>query len=224
MFIGHFAVGLAAKRFAPRASLPVLLAAPQFLDMLFPLFVLAGIERVAIVPGLTAVSPLDLQEIGWSHSAVTSVGWSVLFALAYARWTKQVREAVVLGACVFSHWVLDWASHTPDMPLWPRGPKVGLGLWESVPLTLAVEVPMYALGVWIYTMQTRPRDRRGAVSFWALVATLAVMYVGAVFGPPPPGPGLLIALGLGSWALLYWAWQIDRHRENVGKVEAGAAG
>src|SRR5262245_10505336 len=106
MFIGHFAVGLAAKRLAPKASLPVLVAAPQVLDILFPIFVLLGIEKLRIVPGLTAVSPLDLREIGWSHSLVTSVGWSVLFAAGYAVLTKQRREAIVLGVCVFSHWIL----------------------------------------------------------------------------------------------------------------------
>ena len=214
MFIGHFAVGLIAKRAAPRASLPVLLAAPQVLDILFPLFVVAGIERVAIVPGLTAVSPLDLQEIGWSHSLVTSLGWSVLFALGILAITRQRREALVLGACVFSHWILDWVSHTPDMPLVPSGGVHGLGLWRSVPGTLVVELAMFGLGVWIYASDTRALDRKGAVGWWALVAVLLAMYFGAVFGPPPPSTGPLIAVSFSAWLLLALAFWIDRHRED----------
>ncbi len=213
MFIGHFAVGLAAKRVAPRASLVVLLAAPQVLDILFPLFVVAGIERVAIVPGLTQVSPLDLQDIGWSHSLVTSIGWSILFALGYLALTRQGREAIVLGACVFSHWILDWVTHTPDMPLYPGGPRHGLGLWMSLPGTLLAELALFGCGVAIYAADTRARDRKGAIGWWLLVVTLLAMYFGAVFGPTPPDADALLIAAFGAWVLLAAAWWIERHRE-----------
>lgn len=215
MFIGHFAVGLVAKRAAPRASLPVLLAAPQVLDILFPIFVVAGIERVAIEPGLTTVSPLDLQEIGWSHSLATSIGWSVLFALGYWALTKQRREAIVLGACVFSHWILDWVTHIRDMPVYPGGPRLGLGLWNSLPGTLVVELALFGLGVWIYATDTRASDRRGNISWWAFVGTLLLMYFAAIFGPAPPDSRALIGASFGAWLLLAWGWSIDRHRETV---------
>ncbi|MCB9564274.1 MAG: hypothetical protein H6708_28140 [Kofleriaceae bacterium] len=214
MFIGHFAVGMAAKRVAPRASLPVLLAAPQVLDILFPILVAAGVEKVAIVPGLTAVSPLDLQDIGWSHSLVTSIAWSILFALGYLAITRQRREAVVLGACVASHWVLDWVTHLPDMPLYPGGPRVGLGLWTSLPGCLAVELGMFAIGVWLYAGATRARDRVGSIGWWALVVTLLGMYLGAVFGPPPPDARALVIFAFGAWILLAWGWWVSRHREH----------
>lgn len=212
MFIGHFAIGLLARRAAPRAGLPVLLAAPQVLDMVFPVLVVAGVEQVAIAPGITVVSPLDLREIGWSHSLVTAIGWSIAFALGYLALTRQRREAVVLGACVMSHWVLDWITHVPDLPLYPGGPKLGLGLWHSLPGTLVVEGALFVAGVWTYATCTRARDRIGAVAWWALVATLVGMYLGAIFGPKPPDADALLAAAFGAWALLAWGWWIERHR------------
>jgi hypothetical protein len=212
MFIGHFAIGLLARRAAPRAGLPVLLAAPQVLDMVFPVLVVAGVEQVAIAPGITAVSPLDLREIGWSHSLVTAIGWSIAFALGYLALTRQRREAIVLGACVMSHWVLDWITHVPDLPLYPGGPKLGLGLWHSLPGTLVVEGALFVAGVWTYATCTRARDRIGAVAWWALVATLVGMYLGAIFGPKPPDADALLVAAFGAWALLAWGWWIERHR------------
>ncbi len=118
----------------------------------------------------------------------------------------------VLGACVFSHWILDWVTHTPDMPLYPGGPRHGLGMWTSIPLTLAVELALFALGVWIYATTTRARDRRGSIGWWALVILLLGMYFGALFGPTPPDTDALIGAAFGAWLLLAFAWWIERHR------------
>jgi len=213
MFIGHFAVGLAARRVAPRASLPVLLAAPQVLDIVFPFLVIAGIERVEIVPGLMAASPLALEDIRWSHSLVTAVGWSILFGLGYLALTRQRREALVLAGCVFSHWILDWVTHRPDLPLYPGGSGQGLGLWHSLPATLAVELAMFAAGVLIYTRATRARDRAGQLGWWAMVAVLLVLYLIGTLGAPPPSSDALIGFAFGALLLLPWGWWIERHRE-----------
>ena len=78
---------------------------------------------------------------------------------------------VVVLALVVSHWVLDFITHTPDMPLYPGGPKFGLGLWNSIAGTMAIEAAMFAAGVWIYTQVTRPRDRIGR---WAFVGDYCV--------------------------------------------------
>jgi hypothetical protein len=216
MFIGHFAVGLMAKRFAPRASLPVLLAAPQVLDILWPVFVAAGVERARIVPGITEASPLALDYMPWSHSLAMTVVWSALFAGAYLVVTLDRRGAAVLAACVMSHWVLDAASHRPDVPLGFGEARVGLGLWNSLPLTLVVETAMFAFGAWTYAAATRPRTRAGSFLWWGLVAFLLVGYVIAAFSRPPPGIGPVIASALGVIVLtLGWAYAIERRRENV---------
>lgn len=220
MFIGHFAVGFAAKRAAPRASLGALMAAPLALDLLWPLFLMAGLESVRIDPGNTAFTPLDLHDYPYTHSLAGALVWSLLYAGAYAAVTRYRRGAVVIGLGVFSHWVLDFVTHRPDMPLWPgSATNVGLGLWNSRAGTMSVEVAMFVAGVWAYASATRARNRRGAISFWALVALLAVLYASTAFGPPPPSADAIKWMGVIAWLFVPWAWWIDRNRS----VVAGAA-
>jgi membrane-bound metal-dependent hydrolase YbcI (DUF457 family) len=214
MFIGHFAVGFASKRAAPRASLGVLMAAPLFADLLWPIFLIAGVESVRIEPGNTAFTPLDLHDFPWSHSLATSVAWSLVIAALFWAATRYGRGAVVVAIGVFSHFVLDFVTHRPDLPLYPgSATSVGLGLWNSRNATLAVEVPLFLIGVAIYARTTRAINWRGAIAFWALVVFLAVFYVADVFGPPPPSVDFIKYGGLTGWLFLPWAWWIDRNRE-----------
>jgi hypothetical protein len=120
----------------------------------------------------------------------------------------------ILAALVVSHWVLDVITHRPDMPLYPGGPKYGLGLWNSLPATMALEIPMYAAGIWIYMTATRPRDAFGRWAFPILAALLFVIYLGNLFGPPPPSISMIETAGIGAATLLMlWAWLADRHRD-----------
>ena len=214
MFIGHFAVGFACKRAAPRASLGALMAAPLFLDLLWPIFLVAGVESVRIDPGNTAFTPLDLHDYPWSHSLVTSLAWSAVFATAFWAATRYGRGAAVLAAGVFSHWVLDFVTHRPDLPLYPGSPtSVGLGLWNSREGTMAVETALFVVGVAIYARTTRAINRRGAFALWSLVLLLAAMYAMTCFGPPPPSAAAIKYAGLAAWLFVPWAWWIDRNRE-----------
>ena len=213
MFIGHFAVGFASKRAAPRASLGVLMAAPLFLDLLWPMFLIAGVESVRIEPGNTAVTPLDLHDYPWSHSLATSLAWSAVFAAAFWAATRYARGAIVLAVGVFSHFVLDFVTHRPDLPLYPGSPiSVGLGLWNSRPATLAVECALFVVGVAIYARTTRAINRRGAVALWTLVGFLLLFYAANMFGPPPPSVDVIKYGGLTGWLFVPWAWWIDRNR------------
>lgn len=213
MFIGHFAVGLASKRAAPRANLGVLILAPVFLDAIWPIFLVAGIESVRIDPGNTAFTPLDLHDYPWSHSLAMAIVWSVVFGLVYHAVTRYRRGAVVLGVGVFSHWVLDFVTHRPDMPLYPgSGTYVGLGLWNSIVGTMVVEIAMFAAGAAIYATATRARDRVGAVAYWAFVAVLGALYLASAFGPPPPSVAALEIGAFVAYLFVAWAWWIDRHR------------
>jgi hypothetical protein len=217
VFIGHAAIGFAAKRAAPRVSLGWLLLAAWALDLLWPVFLLTGIERVRIAPGATAFTPLDFVWYPWSHSLATTILWSLLCGGLYAALTRDRRGGAVLGVLVASHWFLDAIVHRPDLPLVPGlAARVGFGLWNSVPATLVVESGLYAAGVAIYTFTTRARDRVGRFAWWALVVFLAGIYAGDVSGTPPPSSAaiawvcLLFGILIGPWA----AW-IDRHRSAV---------
>lgn len=215
MFLGHFALGFAAKRAAPRVSLAGLFAAAQFADLLWPLFVAAGIEFVRIAPGDTAFTPLDFLSYPYSHSLIALFFWGAVFAAAYRLLAHRNGSTVaVLLALVVSHWVLDFATHRADMPLYPDGPKFGLGLWNSVTATLIVELAMFAAGVWIYSQTTRARDARGRWGYVGMIAFMLLAYFGAAFGPPPPSvTALWITAVIGAGLLIVWAWWVDRHRE-----------
>lgn len=213
MFIGHYAVGLAAKRVEPRLSLAILLAAPQVLDLVWPVLVLAGVERVEVAPGDTAFTPLAFTSYPWSHSLVAALVWAAVMMVIVRRAAPGAwRPAVIAGALVVSHWVLDVASHRPDMPLWPGSARLGLGLWQSVPATLVVEIAMYAIGAGLYLTATRARDRLGRVLPWILIVLLLAIYLGNAFGPPPPSGQVVAATALALWLLPLAGWWIERHR------------
>lgn len=217
MFLGHFGVALAAKRAAPGVSLGTTILAAEFLDVLWPLLLLAGVEHVAIVPGITRVTPLDFTDYPWSHSLVMTIVWAALFGAAYFAVRRKAAYALWLAALVASHWVLDWISHRPDLPLVPGGTSLhGLGLWNSLAATFTVEAALFAGGIALYLAGTRPIDRTGRIAFWALVAVLAASYLGATLGPPPPSVDALAYTGLIGYAMVAWGWWVDRHRRPAG--------
>jgi membrane-bound metal-dependent hydrolase YbcI (DUF457 family) len=214
MFVGHVALALAAKKTVPRVSLGVLVGATAAIDLLWPLFLLAGLERVRIDPGNTAFTPLAFDAYPWTHSLAMVLVWGALAGLGAAALYEDRRAGIVVGLLVLSHWVLDAISHRPDMPLWPgaTSPRVGLGLWNSIPLTLAVEGAMWAAGLAVYLRATRPVDRAGQVIFWALVLLCTVMWASGPWSPPPPDARSLAWFALGAWLLPLWAGWADAHR------------
>jgi len=215
MFIGHYAVGFAAKKFAPQASLGPLLAAPLLADVLWPVFVLLGIERVRIVPGIVAFNPLDLEYYPWSHSLLMDVAWGLVFGGIYYAVTKYRAGGIAIFVGVVSHWVLDWVTHRPDMPLAPGlDTKLGLGLWNSVAGTMVVESLLYVVGVWLYVRTTRGRDAVGRWGWWTFVVLLAALYFLTANGPAPANIPILVTTGLiFEVVTLAWAWWADRHRD-----------
>jgi len=212
MFLGHFGVALAAKKVAPRPSLGTLLLAALLIDGIWPVMLLLGWERVEIVPGTTAASPLLFVSYPWTHSLAADCGWAALLAGGYFLLRRDRIGAVWIATLVLSHWVLDLVSHRPDLPLWPGSATFGLGLWNSLPATLAVECGLLVLGAAVYASATRPRDAVGRYALWTLVATLACIYLASVVGPPPPNVEVLAYSGLLGWLFVVWAYWIDRHR------------
>jgi hypothetical protein len=223
MFLGHFGVALAAKKAAPAVSLGMLFLAAQLADLIWPLLLLAGIEVVAIEPGITAVTPLDFISYPWSHSAAMLAACGIVLAIAYRfALGGRIADAVVLALLVVSHWVLDFASHRPDMPLTPYGTeKLGLGLWDSIPATLLVEFALLAAGTLVYLRITRAVNRAGSLALWALIAFLAVVYLASVFGPPPPSAITVAWSALAMWLLVAWGFWVDRNRVPAGNTGVG---
>jgi hypothetical protein len=217
VFIGHFAVAFAAKRAAPRASLGTLFIACELVDLLWPAFLLLGVESVAIRPGDTAFTPLEFLSYPWTHSLAMALLWGFAFSVLYAFIRKDLRAAAVLGAVVVSHWFLDAIAHRPDLPLVPGGAaRIGLGLWNSVPGTLLVEGALFAAGLALYVRGTRALDRAGAWGLWSLVAFMVASYAGAAFGPLPPSVAAIAWTGLVGGAVFgAWGFWIDAHRASV---------
>lgn len=215
MFIGHFAVGFAAKRLAPRVSLGTLFLAAQFIDLLWPTLLLLGVERVRIAPGITAFTPLDFEHYPWSHSLFMVFVWGALFGAVYYALRRDARASVVLAILVLSHWLLDFLTHRPDLPVWLDGSRVGLGLWNSVPFSLSIEIGLFVCGILLYVRTARARDATGRWTLWGLVALLGLIYAGNLFGPPPPSVTAIAWVGHAQWLLVAWAYWIDRHREPV---------
>lgn len=213
MFIGHIAVALGAKKASPKTSLGTLIMSAQFIDLLWPLFLILGIEHVRIDPGNTAVTPLDFYDYPISHSLLMCLGWSVLFGLIYHVVRKNKIGAWVVGLGVFSHWILDFISHRPDLPIAPGvNIYLGLGLWYSRPATIIVEGLMFLVGIVLYVRNTRAIDRIGKYAFWTFIGFLVVVWMGNTFGPPPPDVGALGYVGLSLWLVVLWAYWIDKHR------------
>ena len=215
MFIGHFAVGFAAKRVAPRLSLAALFAAVALADIIWPCLVGLGVEQVRIDPGNTAFTPLDFVSYPYSHSLVFLALWGVVFGLTCAGIVHDRRIVPIAAVLVISHWVLDWITHRPDMPLYPGSIKLGLGLWNSVGATIAVEVAMFAAGVWTYARATRARDASGRWGFAVFVGFLLVVYLLNIASPPPNVTALVVGAIAGTAVLIVWAWWFDRHRTPV---------
>jgi membrane-bound metal-dependent hydrolase YbcI (DUF457 family) len=213
MFLGHYGLALAAKKLAPKVSLGTLLFASQLIDLIWPILLLLHFEEVAIVPGITLVTPLDFVSYPYSHSLLAVALWAALIGLAYYIWKHSRVGALVLGALVLSHWLLDFVVHRPDLPLLPDDPvRYGLGYWNSYPITLTLELGVFLIGLFIYQRTTHPRDRLGKYLLLASAVLLLAIYLSSIFGPPPPDAKSIAIVGLGQWlfvALFYW---MDRHR------------
>lgn len=212
MFIGHFGVAFAARKAAPKVSLGTLILATSWIDLVWPILLLLGIEHVRITPGDTAFTPLEFTHYPYTHSLLYVIGWGLLLGGIYFVFKRSLRRAAVIGMVVVSHWVLDWLSHRPDLPLYPGSTPHGLGLWHSVPATIAIEGAIFVAGVALYARSTRARDRVGLWSFWGLVVALIFFYVMNIIGPPPPSEEALGWFALAAWIFPVWGWWIDRHR------------
>ena len=214
MFVGHFAVGLAAKSVAPKVSLGTLILAAAFSDVLWILFFPLGIEQVVIQPGIMVANSLDLVYIPFSHSLLMDVVWGGLFAAIYFLLRRDSRGAWILFAAVLSHWALDWATHRPDMPLAPGiDLRFGLGLWNSRLATFVVEGTLWFGAIILYVRATRPVSRSGVYAFWTMIVLLTALWLLSLGGAPPPSLRSLAIVNTFFFAIVEtWAFWMNRMR------------
>ena len=213
MFIGHFGAGLAGKKAAPNPSLGTMFLAAQLLDLVWPILILAGIEKVKIVPGISAATPLDFTYYPYTHSLLMVLVWSLAFGMIYYFIKKNLRGALVLGLLVLSHWILDLLVHIPDLPLYPGSSiKAGFGLWNYPAVAVILEALIFIAGIYLYLSATKTKNRTGTIAFWVMVVFLSVIYVMNIFGPPPPSVEAIGYAGLLQWLFIPWAYWIDRNR------------
>jgi len=214
MFIGHFGAGFAGKKFSETASLGTYFMAAQWIDLIWPILLLLGIEKMEIDPGVSAVTPLDFNYYPFSHSLIGVIVWGILFGLVYFLIKKNYKTAVILGLLVVSHWFLDLLVHIPDLPIFPgEGIKVGLGLWNSLTATLIVEGSIFAFGVYLYYKTTKAKNKSGTYSLIGLIVFLLLIYISNLIGPPPESVEAIGIVGNAQWLIVLWGYWIDRNRE-----------
>jgi membrane-bound metal-dependent hydrolase YbcI (DUF457 family) len=211
MFVGHLAAALTGKTASRSTSLPWFIAAANLVDLIWPLLLLAGIERVRIDPGNTAFTPLAFESYPWTHSLLMGVVWAIALSALARRLGVAPAAARLIGLLVVSHWVLDFVTHRPDLPLWPWPDGVyGLGLWRSIPATFAVEGLMWIAGLALFLRVRRPRGAQGRLALWSFVLVSTSLWAVSPFTPPPPSAQAVAWFSLFGWSIVPWAWWIER--------------
>lgn len=203
MFVGHYGPSFALRR-AAGVPLWVLFLAVQFVDVLWSILIIAGVEKVRIVPGFTASSPLDLHYMPYTHSLTASIAWAVILGwLGSLIWKR--RGGIAIGVCVLSHWVLDLPVHVRDLPLYGDELKVGFGLWNNVVAAFALEAGVLLVGVAIYA-----RYARSTVAVWVFgLVMLGIQYSNLIL-PLPESPAQFAMMALASYvALAAAAWYVE---------------
>ena len=213
MFIGHYGLAFAAKKISAKPSLGTNFLAAQLLDLLWPVFLLFGLERVAIEPGNTAFTPLNFVSYPFSHSLLAVVMWGLLSGLVYYLAKNNEKSALLVTGLVLSHWFLDMISHAPDLPLdFYEETKVGLGLWNNKLASLAVEGLIFFGGLTLYVSETKSRNKAGTYGLVGLVAFLLIIYTLSALGNPPPDSRSVMYAGLAQWVFIFWGYWVDQNR------------
>lgn len=208
MFIGHFGLAFGGKKIKNPPSLAIMFVAVQLLDLLWPIFVLTGLETFTIEPGNTALTPLNFTYYPYSHSFLISVFWAILFGIIYYYFTKNRNNSIFLVLLVFSHWILDFITHRPDLPLSPfSDAKFGLGLWNSPIIEIVLETGIFLVGLFLYTKHVKVNRK---IAFWSLIIFLLAVHFSNIFGPPPPSINAVAWSANLMWLIVLWAWWIEK--------------
>ncbi|HKI87501.1 MAG TPA: hypothetical protein VKA38_00650 [Draconibacterium sp.] len=213
MFIGHFGIGLGAKKINPKISLGTLFLAAQFLDLLWPSFILLGWEHLKIVPGITKLTPLKFTDFPISHSLFMALIWGGGFGFVYFLIKRNFSGSILLGLIVVSHWALDLFVHIRDLPLFPGSDiYFGFGLWNHKLVAIVLEALIFIIGLAFYLKSTKALNKIGKYGFWGLILFLVLIYISNLFGSPPPNVKAIAWAGELQWIFIIWAYWIDKNR------------
>jgi hypothetical protein len=207
MFVGHYSVAFAAKSEKNRIPLWVLFIAVQFLDYIWATLVLLGIEKLRVIKAFTAGSMLDSYFHPYSHSLIAAIAWSCIAGLAYKIFCSRhsfYREcaAFIVGAAVFSHWILDLIAHPRDLAIYDNTWKVGFGLWNYRDPEFALEIGLIGIGIMLYLARNAmPAIRKGAVIAFGLA--LVVIQIGDTYVPRNPLTDKATAMGVWLFYTLF---------------------
>ncbi|MHA2173889.1 MAG: hypothetical protein ACXABI_03605 [Candidatus Hodarchaeales archaeon] len=200
MFLGHFGVSFALKKYDQSLSLGFLFIAVQLVDYLFPIFYILGIENARIVPGFAEASYLDLYDYPVTHSLLGTFFWAIatyfVFRYGFLRSSPKTEveknhTSLLMGIAVFSHYVLDYLVHTPDLLIIPGiDVKIGLGLWNFLLVSIVIELVFLLGGFFIYFKVTT--SGIGVVGKYGMPLFMAILLLGSVtfLTPDPPLPDL----------------------------------
>lgn len=212
MFIGHWAPAMVAASHKDAPSLPVLFIAAQLVDWAFFALLLTGAEAMRVTPGISAMNPMDLYHMPWTHSLLGSAAWATGFAGLVWLATRNRMAAILAGAVVLSHWFLDLLVHVPDLTLAGQPPKLGLGLWNHPAIEMPLEIGITLGALWLYAKR-RPGPALPLIVLAAvLLALQAVNWFGPVEAEVTPATSLLafVAYGLATLAA-WWAGRSRAH-------------
>ena len=225
MFVGHIGVGLALKKAEPKLNLGALIFASLLLDVLLGVFILTGLEQVAVPDNYDQLHYLHFI-FPYSHSLLAGVAWSTIaFGVTFSLWSeKQCRSKLTAASTIFAavmlHWICDWIEHPPQLPVSTANSKLlGLGLWDHLELALILECGLVAIGLWLYLGVAKSIGKRAR---WTIVGFIGILTAVAVAGQAnmavSPEPNALaismIAQTLVVTAIAFW---IDRNRVETGK-------
>ncbi|MFW9789500.1 MAG: hypothetical protein ACFFE2_10530 [Candidatus Thorarchaeota archaeon] len=222
MFIGHYGIAFILKKFAPKISLGVLFIAVQLVDIAFFILVPLGIEHLRIIPGFTEASPFDLYDYPITHSLLGAFVWAIgtyVLVRFFPLWSStdtayRQRVALVLSAAVFSHFLLDVIVHTPDLLLLPGFDlSIGLGLWNSILVTVVAELAVLLVGCWIYLRSTSSGSTLvGKYGMYVFIIALVVITVITPFTMYPDALAAAMMAEFMYVVLTLAAWWLDGKR------------
>ncbi len=225
MFIGHWAPAFAAAAVSKRApKLGTLFIAAQLVDWGFFLLATLGIERMRVVPGITAMNPMDLYHLPYTHSLMGNALFAVAFAAILLVANRSLATAMLGGAVVLSHWFVDLAVHRPDLTLAGGEQRLGFGLWNYPAIAIALELGVTLAAFAWYVARTKGP----MLPPYILLAILLLLQAVNWFGPEPKeaGPALyftaLVAFAIAT-AAAFWVGSTRRHNGDRG-LAAGRAG
>ena len=204
MFIAHYGPAFGLKPLCKPVPLWLLFIAVQWLDVGWSLLVLAGIEKLRIVPGFTEGSPLDLYYMPYTHGLAGALLLSLLLGAVTACCLRggRLRALLIVAAASFSHWLLDLLVHVPDLPLYDNTLKVGLGLWRHLWISLPLELVSLGIGAWLYARYVPAQRVHGDRWLWSFVAAMAALEIYNAFAPPPTEPAGMAVMALIAYGLL----------------------